>query len=115
MFAAVKLFVKYASHVGITDDAVRTMRISGRSCTRQTKIRCVRCVRCRPVDACLKREHTSISLLLITIGNDSIFHQDFYKLVEIRLMTLFYFNVRLVYFKILDTYLIFFYGNKEFR
>uniref|UniRef100_A0A2H1WU14 SFRICE_013647 n=1 Tax=Spodoptera frugiperda TaxID=7108 RepID=A0A2H1WU14_SPOFR len=43
---------------GIADDAVRTMRISGRSCmsfyTRQTKIRCVRCVwcvRCGSVDA----------------------------------------------------------------
>uniref|UniRef100_A0A2H1WTM1 SFRICE_022728 n=1 Tax=Spodoptera frugiperda TaxID=7108 RepID=A0A2H1WTM1_SPOFR len=48
----------YASHVGIADDAVRTMRISGRSCmsfyTRQTKIRCVRFVRCGPVDAYLK-------------------------------------------------------------
>ncbi|KAF9799846.1 hypothetical protein SFRURICE_017080 [Spodoptera frugiperda] len=45
----------YASHVDIADDAVRTMRISGRSCmsfyTRQTKIRYVRCVRCGPVDA----------------------------------------------------------------
>ncbi|KAF9788947.1 hypothetical protein SFRURICE_018523, partial [Spodoptera frugiperda] len=43
------------SHVGIADDVVRTMGISGRSCmsfyTRQTKIRCVRCVRCGPVDA----------------------------------------------------------------
>ncbi|KAF9821533.1 hypothetical protein SFRURICE_014297 [Spodoptera frugiperda] len=45
----------HASHVGIADDAVRTMRISGRSCmsfyTRQTKI-C--CVRCGPVDAYFK-------------------------------------------------------------
>ncbi|KAF9796981.1 hypothetical protein SFRURICE_002984, partial [Spodoptera frugiperda] len=49
---------RYASHVGIADDAVRMMRISGRSCTsfftRQTKIRCVRCVLCGPVDAYLK-------------------------------------------------------------
>ncbi|KAF9823769.1 hypothetical protein SFRURICE_000012, partial [Spodoptera frugiperda] len=49
---------QYASHVVIADDAVRTMPISGRSCTsfytRQTKIRCVRCVRCGPVDAYLK-------------------------------------------------------------
>uniref|UniRef100_A0A2H1VKW3 SFRICE_012692 n=1 Tax=Spodoptera frugiperda TaxID=7108 RepID=A0A2H1VKW3_SPOFR len=47
---------QYASHVSIAEDAVRTMRISGRSCmsfyTRQTKIRCVRCW---PVDAYLKR------------------------------------------------------------
>uniref|UniRef100_A0A2H1VKL9 SFRICE_022546 n=1 Tax=Spodoptera frugiperda TaxID=7108 RepID=A0A2H1VKL9_SPOFR len=39
--------IAYTSHIGIADDAVRTMRISGRSCmsfyTRQTKIRCVRC------------------------------------------------------------------------
>ncbi|KAF9812953.1 hypothetical protein SFRURICE_016023 [Spodoptera frugiperda] len=42
----------------IADDAVRTMRISGRSCisfyTRQAKICCVRCVRCGPMDAYLK-------------------------------------------------------------
>ncbi|KAF9794350.1 hypothetical protein SFRURICE_019073, partial [Spodoptera frugiperda] len=48
----------HASHVGIVDDAVSTMRISGRSCmsfyTRLTKIRCVRCVQRRPVDAYLK-------------------------------------------------------------
>uniref|UniRef100_A0A2H1VBZ4 SFRICE_000914 n=1 Tax=Spodoptera frugiperda TaxID=7108 RepID=A0A2H1VBZ4_SPOFR len=49
--------IKVYAHVVIADDAVRTMRISGRSCmsfyTRQTKIRCVRCVRCGPVDAYL--------------------------------------------------------------
>ncbi|KAF9795695.1 hypothetical protein SFRURICE_018261 [Spodoptera frugiperda] len=49
------LMIQYASHIGIADDAVRTMRISGRSCmsfyTRQTKICCVGSVRCRPVDA----------------------------------------------------------------
>ncbi|KAF9798318.1 hypothetical protein SFRURICE_014217 [Spodoptera frugiperda] len=43
--------------IGIADDAVRTMRISGRSCmsfyTRQNKIHCVGCIRCRPVDAYL--------------------------------------------------------------
>ncbi|KAF9794807.1 hypothetical protein SFRURICE_017497, partial [Spodoptera frugiperda] len=41
----------------IADDAVRTMRMSGRSCmsfyTRKTKIRCVQCVRYGPVDAYL--------------------------------------------------------------
>uniref|UniRef100_A0A2H1VDW8 SFRICE_033143 n=1 Tax=Spodoptera frugiperda TaxID=7108 RepID=A0A2H1VDW8_SPOFR len=45
---------QHASHVGIEDDAVRTVWISGRSCmsfyTRQTK---TRCVRWGPVDAYL--------------------------------------------------------------
>ncbi|KAF9793921.1 hypothetical protein SFRURICE_003441 [Spodoptera frugiperda] len=48
---------RMTSSVRIADDAVRTMRISGRSCmsfyTRQAEIRCVRCVRCGPVDAYL--------------------------------------------------------------
>ncbi|KAF9808036.1 hypothetical protein SFRURICE_017208 [Spodoptera frugiperda] len=38
---------RMTSSIRIADDAVRTMRISGRSCmsfyTRQSKIRCVRC------------------------------------------------------------------------
>ncbi|KAF9794384.1 hypothetical protein SFRURICE_014604 [Spodoptera frugiperda] len=52
----------------ITDDAVRTMRIIGRSCmsfyARQTKIRCVRFVRCGPVDAYLYITFFSVTLTI---------------------------------------------------
>ncbi|KAF9805489.1 hypothetical protein SFRURICE_011449 [Spodoptera frugiperda] len=44
-------YASYALHVGIADDAVRTMRISGRSCISFYEY--VRCVRCGSVDAYL--------------------------------------------------------------